>query len=555
MPQLPAFDNDKIKEILLLGDYVTEDDIKKAEEFAESHHASIIDYLITNEVITKDLLGQAIAESLNASYANLVVNKPLRENVIKIPEAIAKKYRAVFFSEDIAASEVTIATDNPASRGLKTELAKLFPGKKITIAYSLAEDIEENFIHYQKPLETRFGKIIQAQRQVAPEIIHEILGDALLYRASDVHFEPQPQDVVIRFRIDGMLHEAGRIPKEYYDNILNRIKVQAHLRIDEHFSAQDGAIRYERGDTSVDLRISIVPTLDGEKIAVRLLSHYVRAFTLADIGLSRRDQEILMKAGKKPFGMILVVGPTGSGKTTTLYALLKLLHDPTVNITTIEDPVEYKLIGVNQIQVNQGTNLTFAQGLRSIVRQDPNIILVGEIRDKETAEIGVNAALTGHLLLSTFHANDASTAVPRLLDMGIEPFLMASTIHLLIAQRLMRKLCDECRASYVAKTSEIKKAYGEAASYFAGETITLYRGKGCKTCNGTGFKGRTAVFEFISITREMQDLILKNPSTKQLWDLARKQGAISMFEDGLEKVRNGVTTLEELLRIAPPPRT
>ena len=417
-----------------------------------------------------------------------------------------------------------------------SELQKLFPGKKIILAYSLAEDIDAVFIHYRKPLATRFSEIIKKQKLVAPSLIDEIIDDALAFRASDVHFEPQEKEVVVRFRVDGVLREAGRIPKDQYDNILNRIKVLSHMRFDEHFAAQDGAMRYTKKGVVIDMRVSVIPTLDGEKVAMRVLSQYVRAFTLGDLGLSSAHQAQLEAAAKKPYGMILVTGPTGSGKTTTLYALLKLLNRPEINITTIEDPVEYKLIGINQIQVNPLTNLTYAKGLKSILRQDPNIILVGEVRDQETAEIAVNAALTGHLLFSTFHANDAATAIPRLLDMGIEPFLMASTLELIIAQRLVRRICESCRHSYDAG----KK--GER----------LYKGRGCDACHGLGYAGRTALFEFLEVTPEMETLILKNPSTREIWALAKTQGARSMYEDGIEKVRQGVTTMEELLRVTQP---
>jgi type II secretory ATPase GspE/PulE/Tfp pilus assembly ATPase PilB-like protein len=303
------------------------------------------------------------------------------------------------------------------------------------------------------------------------------------------------------------------------------------------------------------MRISILPTLNGEKVVIRLLSQYVRSFSFNDLGLSQHDQELLMKAINKPFGMILVTGPTGSGKTTSLYALLKLLNSPDVNITTIEDPVEYKMPGINQIQVNSQTNLTFAKGLRSIVRQDPDIILVGEIRDQETAETAVNAALTGHLLLSTFHANDAATAVPRLLDMDIEPFLLSSTLEVLIAQRLVRKICDQCRFSTSLSKEEVKKTIpADVQKYFTGKHIVLYQGKGCASCGNTGFRGRTAIYEFIEVTPEIQELILQNPSTAQIWKIARKQGSVTLFEDGIEKVKNGITTLEELLRMAEPPK-
>lgn len=528
-------DDTKIKEILLKGAYVTAEDLANAEKYADTYHTLLVDYLMTEGLITKDLLGQAIAESYGVSYADLNSHQPSAEQVLKIPEEVATKLRVVLFREEL--KQITVTTDNPSQEGMAIDLKKLFPKKKIIFVYSLSEDIDTAFIHYRKPLETRFSEIIKKQKVVAPSIIDAITDDALAFRASDIHFEPQEKEVLVRFRVDGVLREAGRIPKDQYDNILNRIKVSAHMRIDEHFAAQDGAMRYAGKGAAVDMRVSVIPTLDGEKVTMRLLAQYVRAFTLADLGLSSSHQTQLATAVKKPFGMILVTGPTGSGKTTTLYALVKFLNRPEINITTIEDPVEYKLVGINQIQVNSATNLTYAKGLKSILRQDPNIILVGEVRDKETAEIAVNAALTGHLLFSTFHANDAATAIPRLLDMGIEPFLMASTLELIIAQRLVRKICDSCRHSYEAG----KK--GER----------LYKGRGCDACHGSGYMGRTALFEFIAITPEIEALILRHPSTSEIWTLAKKQGSRSMYEDGLEKVKSGVTTMEELLRVAQPP--
>ncbi|HBH46463.1 MAG TPA: hypothetical protein DDX47_03815 [Candidatus Jacksonbacteria bacterium] len=545
-------DPQKIKGILLSEAYVTAEDWAKAEDFASKHRTAVLDYLLNEGVLTKDLLGQAIAEACKIPYADLNSNQPPAVQVLKIPATIGKKYRAVLFAEE--KDKVTVTTDNPAQPDLIGELKKIFPKKKITIAYSLSEDIEESFIHYRKPLETRFTQILRGQEHIAPEIIEEIMSDALVYRASDIHFEPQEEEVIIRFRIDGVLYEAGRVPKQYYENILNRVKVQSQVRLDEHFSAQDGAIRYVKKDGVVlDLRVSIVPTLDGEKVAMRLLSLYVRDFSLSNLGLSTANQDILLQAGKKPFGMILVTGPTGSGKTTTLYALLKILHQPEVNITTIEDPVEYKIAGVNQIQVNPQTNLTFAKGLRSIVRQDPDVILVGEIRDEETAEIAVNAALTGHLLLSTFHANDAATAIPRLLDMAVEPFLLASTLELIIAQRLVRRICDNCRFSQVYTLEDLRKILPNPQNYFPKcSSVTLYHGKGCKMCSNFGYKGRVAIYEFIPSSRELQDLVLRHPSSKQIWDLVRKQGARPLFEDGIEKVKDGLTTIEEVLRVASP---
>jgi type IV pilus assembly protein PilB len=544
-------DDAKIKDILLSQDYISEEDAVSAEEFVKKNHVPLVEHLLTEGTLTKDLLGQAIAEFFKISYANLVAHPVMEEAVQKIPEDIAKEHRVVLFKE--ASKQVIIATDDPEKKELTTVLKPLFAGKTIKLAFTFPEFLNAAFSHYKKTLSTRFEQIIKEKTQVASDIIDAIFEDALMHQSSDIHFEPQENETVIRFRVDGVLYEAGRIEKLHYENILNRIKVQAHLRIDEHFAPQDGAIRHKKGDVSLDMRVAIVPTLEGEKITIRLLSQYIQSFSLAHLGLSEKHQEMLEQAAHKPFGMILVTGPTGAGKTTTLYAVLKILNRPEVNITTIEDPVEYRVLGANQIQVNTQTDLTFAKGLRSIVRQDPDVILVGEIRDLETAEIGVNAALTGHLLLSTFHANDAATALPRLLDMGVEPFLLASTLEVIIAQRLVREICSHCRHSHKVKQEEIAKKFPNAKDYFSEKEVTLYKGKGCETCSHSGYKGRKAIFEFIEITSEMEELILTNPSTQQIWNLARKQGSQTLFEDGIEKVKNGVTTLEEVLRITSPP--
>ena len=540
----------KISGILLKGDYITEENLKKADDYAKLNHVSIIDYLISEQLINFDLLGQALAEFFKVPYADLNSNIPPTEQVLKISEDIARKYRLVLFAED--AKSVTIASDDPTNNEISKELKKIFPKKSIKFAYSLSEDIDNIFVNYRQPLSTRFAQIVKMQTRVAPEILEEIFEDAVLYRASDIHFEPQAFEVIIRFRIDGVLQEAGRIKKGYYENILNRIKVQAHLRTDEHLAAQDGSIHFVKNERVIDFRVSIIPIIDGEKVVMRILSEYVKAFALSDLGLNILHQKLLKEASQKPFGMILVTGPTGSGKTTTLYAVLKILNHSDINITTIEDPIEYRIPGLNQIQVNLQTNLTFAKGLRSIVRQDPDVILVGEIRDQETAEIAVNAALTGHLLLSTFHANDAATAIPRLLDMGVEPFLLASTMEVLIAQRLVRKVCQSCRHSYSVSLNELSKTFPLIQGYFS-KNNTLYKGKGCNVCNQTGYKGRVAIFEFISITSKMKELILTHPSTQRIWELARSEGAQTLFEDGIVKVRQGETTIEELLRVAAPP--
>jgi type IV pilus assembly protein PilB len=546
-------DTKNIKEILIAGSYISDEDIKRADELVKNGNTTFLDALLRDGIVNNDIVGQAIAESYKVPYSDLNSAAITPDQIRKIPEEVAKKLRVVLFVDD--EKEVVVTTDNPVTEGLEKELKKVFPGQKIKITYSLPEDIESMFIHYEKPLDTRFSKIIEESDRVAPEILEEIFDDAITYKASDIHFEPQAVTVVIRFRVDGVLHEAGRLPKEYYENVLNRIKVKSALRIDEHYAAQDGSLHYEHKGIAVDMRTSIIPIVEGEKVVLRVLGSYVQGLTFNDLGLTEKNQALLREAADKPFGMILVVGPTGSGKTTTLYSLLKMLNTPDTNITTIEDPVEYKVQGLNQIQVNMITGLTFARGLRAIVRQDPDIILVGEIRDLETAEISVNAALTGHMLLSTFHANDAATAVPRLLDMGIEPFLLSSTMNLIIAQRLVRKICDHCKHSVVksAVDFDTPQLKGVAKYFNNGKNITLYEGKKCEACGFTGYKGRTSIYEVIKITPNLQELLVKRPSAQEIWTLARKEGSRSVFEDGVDKVKSGLTTVEELVRIAPPP--
>jgi type IV pilus assembly protein PilB len=538
------------RKVLTEQNYITKEDAERADAFEKTGKGSFADYLLQEGIINKGTLGLAIAEYYGLAFTDLDVLSPSDKDLALIPETFAKEYRVVFIKEKD--KQFVLATDTPERENLSAELKKIFGKKKFVLTYAFSDGIDVFLSHYQKELNTRFFEIIKKEKRVAPEILEEIIKDALAYRASDIHFEPQGKETVIRFRIDGLLRLAGTVSREYYENILNRIKIQSNLRTDEHFAPQDGAIRFSVADIAVDLRVSVVPTIDGEKVVIRILAEYVRGLTFVDLGFSERHIAQIEAASKKPFGMILVSGPTGSGKTTTLYALVKKLNTPELNITTIEDPVEYRMVGTNQIQVNQKTNLTFAKGLRAVVRQDPNVILLGEIRDGETAETAVNAALTGHLLLSTFHANDAATSIPRLLEMGVEPFLLASTLELLIAQRLVRRICEACRYSYVEKASALKTKYPFVKNYFPDAEVTLYKGKGCEVCNHTGYKGRTSIVEMIQITGAIKELINKKPSSKEVWRVAKADGSRSLFEDGLEKVKTGITTVDEVLRVASP---
>ncbi|MDP3724413.1 MAG: GspE/PulE family protein, partial [bacterium] len=463
-PASPSIFKD-IDEILVENNAVSQDDMQRAREHAARTGESVIDYLLANEIMTREQLGKVIADTSEVAFADLAASPPSHNQVRSIPETLARSLRMVLFTWD--EESVTIATDTPKRSMLKEAIASVYPEKIIHLAFAFPDDIDSAFTHYQDVLDHRVDKIVARGVNIAPQIVDAVMQEAVAMRASDIHFEPQENEVLIRVRIDGELRPAATIPPQLYDMVLNRLKIQANMRIDEHNASQDGAIRFHQGKETIDMRISVVPTVEGEKAELRLLAEYVKDVTFDNLGLSPRDQSRVHEASQKPFGMILATGPTGSGKTTTLYGILKRIKTPEVNVMTIEDPVEYRVRGINQIQVNSATNMTFASGLRSIVRQDPDIILVGEIRDKETAEIAVNASLTGHLVLSTFHTNDAATAIPRLLEMGVEPFLLASTLELIVAQRLVRKICQNCRVGRV-----VSRAFGEP-------DVTLYTGRGC----------------------------------------------------------------------------
>jgi len=595
---MPVSDID-IGQILVQQNYLSEEELKRVEALAKERNLPLLSLLFEQGLLTQDLYEEAIAEHYKLPFYDLQAHLPSPEIIAELPEEIAQAYHMIVAEH--TGDKVTVATSEPGKERLeeivrlnlgqktavslpKVDTAKtggteekpqqkkvverlLALGKKgekpeelprftgtVTFVYTPQSGIDAACQHYRKPLSTRFQSIISNEGKVAPEILEEIINDGIELRASDIHFEPQEKIVMVRFRIDGVMHEAGRIPKEHYEGVVNRIKIQANMRIDEHYAAQDGAIRFTSPHGTLDIRVSIVPLVEGEKVVMRLLSSYVRSITLLDLGFSPKNQEVLTEAAHKPFGMVLTTGPTGSGKSTTLTALLKMRNTPDVNISTIEDPVEYKIPGVNHIQVNPKTNLTFASGLRALVRQDPDIVLVGEIRDGETADISVNAALTGHLVFSTLHSNDAATAIPRLLDMGVEPFLLASTLEVVIGQRLVRRVCPRCRHSVSVTADEAAKLFPGAEKMIPDKkSLTLYRGKGCEACSNTGYRGRIGIYELLLITPEIEELILKRASSSELNEAAVKGGMQLMFEDGFDKVLAGVTTIEELLRVAAPP--
>lgn len=381
------------------------------------------------------------------------------------------------------------------------------------------------------------------------KLVDYMIEQAYQMRASDVHINPAEKEVDIRFRIDGVMKKIFSLPKVMLNQIITTIKVNCGLRTDEHQAAQDGRFRLLIGETPVDLRVSIIPSYHGEDAVIRLLVAQVKAFTLEELGFAEHDKVLIQRYIHRPHGMILATGPTGSGKTTTLYTVLQMLNTPDVSITTIEDPIEYSMAGITQIQVNTATNLTFAKGLRSIVRQDPNIIMVGEIRDDETASIAVNAALTGHLLLSTIHTNDAATTLPRLLDMGIEPFLVASTVNIAIGQRLVRKICESCKEEYRPTDAEKDRLRAVVSDKIWKAYDTFFIGKGCSVCGGSGYKGRVGIYEVLEVRDEIRDLIVSKASSDAIQTAAVKNGMTTMLEDGFAKAGRGLTSVAEVLRV------
>ena len=398
--------------------------------------------------------------------------------------------------------------------------------------------------------EATFG---EAKDSAIVRLVDLIVSHGYYSKASDVHIDPERSRTVVRFRIDGVMQDIVVIPKEIHNFFITRIKILAKLRTDEHQVPQDGKLEYIFGQDIIDVRVSIVPTTKGENIVMRLLSAKARDFSLEKIGLSAGDYATLVKNIKKPWGMILATGPTGAGKTTTLYGVLKILNQRDVSVVTIEDPVEYNIDGVTQIQIRAGSALTFASGLRAIVRQDPNIIMVGEIRDEETADIAVNSAMTGHIVLSSLHTNDAATALPRFVEMGVKPFLIGSTINAVIGQRLVRKICQACLTStdytLAQLAQKIPPNIVTALQQRGKEQIKLYNGSGCMTCQKTGYSGRIGIFELLEMTEKIRGLVMQNADAGAIQKAAVEQGMRTMFENALDRVLEGQTTLEEMLRV------
>jgi len=554
---------DKLKQLLVVPGILTKEQFVAAQKFAEEKKIALKKALIDQDFISEEHLGQLIAEDLGVLFINLR-KLVIPDEVLKIiPQLVAKTQKVIAFGQD--KEGLRVAMVDPRNLEMAEWLEKK-SGQKIIPYYATSNDIKNALSRYRAGFKEHFESLIKSQLTKAAKgtkvedapiirIVDSLIDYAYENRASDIHVEPRKDKVVVRYRIDGILHDVVYLPVDLKELVVMRIKVLAKLQTDEHMAAQDGKFQKKLSDETFDIRVSIVPIVEGEKIVMRILSGKSRTLKLEDLGYGKQDLEAMNRGIRKSYGMILSAGPTGSGKTTTLYAILQILNTPEVNISTIEDPVEYGIDRVNQIQVNKKTGLTFSKGLRSIVRQDPDIIMVGEIRDEETADIAVNSAMTGHLVLSTIHTNNAATAFPRLMDMGVKSFLVASSINVIVAQRLLRQVCINCRESYAMDINILKRNLpAELIGYLTKDKkdvkeLRFYRGKGCKECGFTGYQGRIGIFEVLEIKDNVRDLIMQRANADEIEKAALKNGMTRMIEDGANKVLKGVTTVEEVLRV------
>ncbi|MFH1956760.1 MAG: GspE/PulE family protein [Patescibacteria group bacterium] len=552
---------EKLKDLLVAPGHISENDFENIIQESEKKKVPAEVLFVEKGLISDEHLGRTLADAFDYRFVDLKKTKIPNELLKIIPEIVASSQKALAFELDN--NILKIATNNPENYEFFKLLEKK-TGFEIEVYYASEWGIEEALKFYKSDLGLKVKNIIQGleKKPDAEEEIVKLVNLFLEYaydnKASDIHIEPLDSIVSVRFRIDGVLHEVANYPINIHEKIVFRIKIMSKLRTDEHSSAQDGRFDYKVSGAEFDVRVSIMPITNGENVVMRLLSERSRRLSLEDLGLWADDFEKVKRAASKPYGMLLTVGPTGSGKTTTLYAILQILNKPEVNIMTIEDPVEYDVERVQQTQVNVKKNLNFATGLRSIVRQDPDIIMVGEIRDNETADIAINAAMTGHLLLSTLHANDAATAFPRLIEMGIEPFLVASSVNVIVAQRLVRKICEQCRRSYFLSKEEINLIKSEPnllniVKQASGEKdiskIRFFKGSGCKTCNNVGYRGRTGIFEVMEVNDDIRPLIIQKVSSDVIYKKAKETGMDSMLHDGVMKIFQGVTTLNEVIRV------
>jgi len=580
-------ENKQLRDFLLDSELIAKEKILKSFENAEKSKMQLGDILLRDKLITDTKLKKLYAYILGIPFVDLIKETISPEILQIVPEPIAKKYNILAFEK--TGKDLKVAMLNP--KDIQTiDFIKKKTGLRIIPCLTSKESIMEVLKQYEKTLKAEFGDIIEkdskniakgfesgeqgedlekiAQGLPIVRIVDTLLKHAILQSASDIHIEPTEKEVIVRYRIDGILHDAMTLPKQVMLGVVARIKILSNLKLDEHRLPQDGRFKIERDNYKISFRVSILPIFDGEKIVMRLLDESSKGLTLEKMGLTGEALEIVHREIKKPNGMILVTGPTGSGKTSTLYTVMDILNSTDINISTVEDPIEYRMNRINQTQVNPKIGMTFAVGLRSLLRQDPDVIMVGEIRDKETMEIAIHSAMTGHLVLSTLHTNSAAGTIPRLLDMGAEHFLVASTTNIIIAQRLVRRLCPDCITEYKMEKKELKtiednfkteeilntlKKSKEASKFVKTsdkwENVKFYRSKGCDKCDNEGYHGRIGIYEVLEVNESIEKLITQSASTEVIEKQARENGMLTMTEDAFIKAVQGITSIEEVLRV------
>lgn len=578
---------ERLKKFLLDADLVSQKDFDRVLKLAQSKDIDVGVMLVEEGLIEQEKLTKFEAYILGIPFVNLEEEKIPHEVLNIIPEQIARAHNIIAFRK--VDNTIEVAMLDPEDLITIDFIRKTNPLLRLSLRLTTPAGIKNGLRQYQKTLDTEFGDILKSdtgavshiepdQDGLLPEkkeellkasqelpivkVVDTLLKHAILQRASDVHIEPLEHEVIVRFRIDGILHDVMTLPMSASLGVVARIKVLSNLKLDEHRLPQDGRFKIETEDYRYSIRVSVLPVSNGEKIVMRLLAENTKGQSLEELGFMGIDLDRVRTNLVRPTGMILISGPTGSGKTTTLYSMMEILNTPNVNISTIEDPIEYRMPRVNQTQVNPQIGLTFAAGLRALLRQDPNVIMVGEIRDGETASLGINAALTGHLVLSTIHTTEAAGTIPRLIDMGVEAFLIASTLNVIIAQRLVRKFHGE-KESYTLKAQELEQLgkycdldrmtelLRQEKLLKPKETlkdIQFYRPKPSKD-SASGYRGRMGIFEVLPINEAIKGLIVKRASTEEIMNQARKDGMKTMTEDGFVKAARGLTSLEEVLRV------
>ncbi len=553
---LDIFKKKYIGEVLLNKGYITREQLQEAVKESLGKKQKLGEYLISKDYVSEGDFLECLAISLGVEYVKLEEINIKEDILLAIDEKNARKYMAIPIG--LSGESLVVAMEDPSNVIYKEELAKL-TGKRISAALSSKSDILSSIerFYVRSSLGDGFEeneiKAVEEQNnqqendindtEAAPVVkyVNSIFFDAITKKASDIHLEPFEKEVSLRMRIDGELRTMHAPAKKYYSAIVSRIKIMSYLDIAERRLPQDGKCRINVLNQTIDVRVSIIPTIWGEKVVLRILAKSLFGLDITKVGFSEKELAMFREAITLPYGMILVTGPTSSGKTTTLYSALSDINKPDINIVTVEDPVEYELKGINQVNVRPNIGLDFSMVLRTFMRQDPDVILVGEIRDSETAKIAIQAALTGHLVFSTLHTNDTVSTISRMVFMGVEEYLLSDALSMVIAQRLVRVICPTCKHEVTDLPDRIYDKLGLDRS------VKIYAGQGCRNCDGTGYKGRTAIFEILSISKDIKNAISKGAGYVELKDMALKEGLVTLREAAIKKLKEGVTTVEEVL--------